>query len=319
MRMLFTVLMLAAGLTGSVRSGEEYTFPKGVPVDVKSVTWYESTDHYQFFSEGTSGVHNRTYNISAAKPFERFGNANLEFPWKTGGIDSSDNGKGFKFYKLPPKGKITYYRARRGSYVWQYPEGMLFGEVLTTDNHTTEVRTMAKVNGQWVFKIYRPFSTREDVRKYIVSESLYAERLRNRHPKLVIDESALVDEIELTNEGVKSILAQPFRDVTDVVFSESQSGYKCYAPTTRKIKQIVPTNYQGGFFTSKSCVSCHQTVGMEANDIERNRDWYGSVRGSDSVLSFSIFDDSCASRNGFSYRVVLDHDLVHRGILQRRE
>ncbi len=47
--------------------------------------------------------HAISYNISATKPTELFGNANLEFPWKTGGLDESENGSDFKALLLPAR------------------------------------------------------------------------------------------------------------------------------------------------------------------------------------------------------------------------
>ena len=126
------LIALLAALLFSSPAYSQYTFPEGVPVDSKAVTWYRATQHYQIVNTVGAGVHHMSYNISAAKPIEKFGNANLEFPWKSGGIDESSNAAGFKFHQFPVAGKITYWN-ERGIYRWSYPEGMLFGEVLTVD------------------------------------------------------------------------------------------------------------------------------------------------------------------------------------------
>jgi hypothetical protein len=305
--MRFAGLLLIAA-TSTCLAGE-YEFPAGVPVRVKDVTFYEATDHYQMLGSLSSGVHNRTYNISADKPRERFGNPNLELPWKTGGLDDCPNAGSYKFYRLPPDGSITYWRDGRGAYQWRYPDGTLFGEVLTVDDATFEVRTMVKHEGEWQFHVYRPFGQRSEIEEFIVAEETKADRLRNEHPVRIIDEVALADDVELKPEAVQQVLARPFREVTDVVFAESESGKRCYAPTASKQGQIVPVRYQGGFFHGQTCVQCHQTVGKSADELQPGRDWYGVVRGSDSVLSFSIFDDRCASRNGISQPVILRSDL----------
>src|SRR5262249_49925752 len=155
-----------------------------------------------------------------AKPAERFGNPNYELPWKTGGLDNCPNAASYKFCRLPADGKITTWRDGRGVYQWRYPEGMLFGEVLTVDDATFEVRTMVKQEGEWQFHVYRPFGQRSEIEKFIAAEQASADRLRNEHPVRIIDEVALADDIELKPEAVREILARPFREVTDVVFAE---------------------------------------------------------------------------------------------------
>ena len=317
-----TSILLAATLASAA---ETYQFPEGVPVDAAKVTWYKPTDHYQH----NGSVHVRSYNISAAKPFEKFGNGNYELPWKTGGIDDSPNASGYKFYQLPPGGTVAYWRQPGGArvtgnvhwssdpqLVWRYPTGTMFGELLLTDGHAFEVRTMSKgADGQWAFKVYRPYASRDEVAGLIQSERWRRGRLANRHPVRVIDERALENEVDLKPGAAEQVLARPFRDVTDVPWFKSAEGEKCWAPSAGKPGGIAPVKYQGHFLHGKSCKVCHDTVGKHVNAFEVGRDWYGSVRGSDSVFSFSIFDDACAARNGFNQPVRLDPALA--GVLRQ--
>jgi hypothetical protein len=297
----------------SAAEAEKWEFPAGVPLKVKDVTFYTPTDSYQDWSNVAGGVFDRRNNISANRA-EPHGNANREFPWKTGGIDESTNAKGYVFYQLPKKGEIVWWRdhgkrwstrvggtnwlleVHPGTYQWEFPEGTLFGEVLTVDGKTFEVRLMKKKNRRWHFRIFRPFRHRHQVVKFAVKAKdkkappkKPPARLKNKHPVTVIDEQALADELELTPEGVAQILARPFEDVTDAVWAE-EAGQKCYAPTTTKKGQIVPVNYQGHFLHGQSCAKCHDTVGKNVSEFQPGRDWYGSVRGGDGVFSFDIFD-----------------------------
>jgi hypothetical protein len=305
------VLVVATGL-GFADEKENYRFPRGVPVNGAEVTWYLPTDDYQF----QGGVHDRRYNISAAKPSERFGNANLEFPWRTGGIDESQNVASYKFYRLPPDRAILA-RLQGDHYRWEYPDGTLFGELLQVDGRTFEVRTMRKAEGEWDFRIYRPFARRREVEPFILKEEWWRQTLANAHSVSIINESALVNAIELSEKGVNEVLSRPFRDVTDLVWFESDEGEKCYAPSALKLGGIVPVDYQGGFLHGQTCAKCHNTVGMDASQLQPGRDWYGKVRGSDSVFSFSIFEPGSASGNGYNRPVVLDRQMLEAGLLKR--
>src|SRR5207245_4889774 len=51
----------------------------------KKIIFYTSREMppaYQIWNGHLQGVHSIFYNISADKPRERFGNPNLEFPWR---------------------------------------------------------------------------------------------------------------------------------------------------------------------------------------------------------------------------------------------
>jgi hypothetical protein len=302
---LFSIASLALA---PLAHGQNYEFPRGIPVKASEVEWYSQTDAHQ--GDGsTPGIHSRRYNISANRS-ELYGNPNLEFPWRTGGIDESPNAKGFTFFRRPPKRDITWWQ-EGGVIRWTYPEGWLFGEVLQVDGHTFEVRLMDKRDDRFRFRVFRPFGERSEVDKFIISEQVTRGRLRNPHPVEVIDETALVDEVELSEEGVNTVLSRPFRDVTDVVWAESESGLKCYAPTASQEGQIVPVAYQGGFLSSSSCLKCHSTTQRAASEFQPFRDWYNRVRGStDGAFSLSIFDVACVSEEGISRGIMLDQRLI---------
>lgn len=310
-----------------------YEFPPGVPYKASEVEWYTPTDAYQF----DGSMHSRRYNISAAKPAEPFGNANLEFPWKTGGLDLSRNATTSKFRKYPAGSQVTVWMDRgstksmsHGPTNWmidihrawrgKYPEGMLFGEVIKTDGRTTEVRSMVKRGGKWDFHVYRPFSSYNEVESYLSSSEWFSRTLENKHPFRVVSVKSLDVNIEMNQIWVDKILSQRFRDVIDVPFFTSSSGQKCYCPSTTKPHQIVPINYQGWALSKQTCVQCHQTVGKSTEELQPGRDWYGFVRGIDGVYSNdNIVDKRCISDNGFGRKVIFNQTEIAAGRLKVEE
>src|SRR5690242_12485129 len=109
MRRMFTSILATLWLTCSLNAGSPRLVsddwhkvymsyvPDGLLTadEIARIVFYDKQSVPQAYQhEGT--FHSIYYNISAAKPIEPYGNANLEFPWKTGGIDNSPNAKDFK-------------------------------------------------------------------------------------------------------------------------------------------------------------------------------------------------------------------------------
>src|ERR1043165_800283 len=108
----------------------------------KKVTYYSEKDTPRAYQHN-GHVHWGHYNISATKPLEKVGNASMEFPWNIpGGTHKGDGTSSLKFHYIP--GPIVWWRDRspdgktqgigyRGEPVirWEYPQGTVFGEVLT--------------------------------------------------------------------------------------------------------------------------------------------------------------------------------------------
>jgi hypothetical protein len=295
------------------------------------------------------GVHSPLYNISAAQPREPFGNANREFPWKgTAGLDDSPNGISVQFVLFPPGGQILYWQEllpheRRYAYVWEYPVGTVFGEMLLVRDQNGygapfEIRTRTKTADKktpWRVNLYRPFAspaeliarikkldpgwkTNEAFQAYLKNGEVAVETLVNRHPVKVIDRVALADELPLLDEAlVWELLKTPFKSVLGQEWVKSGSTMG-FAPTTKADFHIVPKNYQGHHLavSSRACMTCHDTVNKHVNEFEFNRDWYGRVRGSDGIFSFHIFEPSSISYNGFSYAPRIREEFVRAGLLQ---
>lgn len=157
----------------------------------RRIVFYDENTTPQVYQQwdvgGMLGVYSIFRNVSADRS-EPFGNANREFPWKTGGMDNSDNGHSFKAFILPPGKPITGERRvlpraiskvhdpHHGSYktfgtdgrehpafTGRYPVGSKIVEVLLVDSgnnkrdwkgwYTFEVRVLEKVQDKGLSEI----------------------------------------------------------------------------------------------------------------------------------------------------------------------
>ena len=320
----------------------------------RKIVFYTSEEMppaYQIWNGQLQGIHSIFYNISADKPRERFGNPNLEFPWRgPAGLDQSDNAGSIKFVVLPDDQPIRWWRESlphdtqpAGSFRWVYPVGTVFGEILTVRNpdgwdFTFELRTRTRTAKGWAVNVFRPFANPDELAdrikkldpnwkengrlvEWLNLDELNVSRLFNEHPLTIIDRTALLDVLPplqpalveklLTQTPFKSVLGQPWRQ-------SLESDTQCHAPTTESGFHIVAKNYRGAFLevTSRKCMTCHETAGMHADDFQPGRDWYGRVRGSDGIFSFHIFEPSCISGNGFGVTPQLRAELLQAGKLQ---
>jgi len=316
---------------------------------------------YQDWDGGLQGVHSPAYNISAVRG-EPIGNANREFPWGSpAGLHDSPNFKAFRFVTIPEGKSITYWRERlprdgNRSYVWEYPAGTTFGEILlVTDpegyDWTFELRTRTRTppgppfarggKGGWTMNAFRPFTTqaelaarlkqlvpnwneKPELAKIVKGEAEKEEtrRLSNQHDLITFDATALVTHLPaIDHKLVRKLLDTPFKSALGQEWKKGADGAEAFAPTTAAEFHIVPTNYKGGFVevSSNSCMRCHDSTLKHARDFQAARDWYGRVRGSDNIFSFHIFDPSSISGNGFSVPTSLRQELVDAGLLKAWE
>ena len=305
---------------------------------------------YQDFGGALQGVHSPSYNISAVRS-EPIGNANREFPWGApAGLHESSNFKAFRFVHIPKGQSIYWWRQRlqgdgpRGTFVWQYPTGTTFGEILlVTDpdenDWTFELRTRTRTAKGWVVNVFRPFTTRAELaarikalapdwRKRpglvkIVNDEVDDEdtyRLVNQHDLVTFDATALSTSLPAINHKlVRKLLATPFKSALGQEWKKNEDGVEAFAPTTDADFHIVPKNYQGGFVevSSKSCMRCHDSTLKHARDFQAFRDWYGRVRGSDNIFSFHIFEPGSISYNGMGGEPNLRRDLIDAGLLKQ--
>lgn len=279
----------------------------------------------------SGGVHDVRYNISAAKPQERYGNANREFPWgKPGGLHHAKNAGGFKFLILPAGQAIRYQRKDPGDgegavYSWAFPTETVFGDVLTIRHkgreYPFELRTRTKrPDGKWAVNVYRPIASLEELAdKADVKLALGRKtRLRNRHRIRTFNSRARQVYVgKLPEQTVRELLSGPFKSVLGKQFAQG-----CNAPSTLEAFNIVPKGYLGSHVeaSQKSCMQCHETSLMTAARLQSPRDWYGRVRGcgKDGILSFHIFDRRCINSSGFTTAPVLSSKMRAAGILKSK-
>lgn len=284
---------------------------------------------YQDWHAGAlHGIHSPSYNISAAKPQEKFGNPNVEFPWgKPAGTElvSDDNISSFKFLLIPKDESIQITRKylsgdSRPSYTWQYPKGTIVGEVLQIYYedmyYTFEVRIRKKDQNEWKSNAYRPFATLKEFAKFCKDNNhqLYYHDKRIAQSHKIFEGDVVTTSLEeVPTNLVKKALKQDFVNVLGQEWHN-----EAHAATTNVNFHIVPKNYQAATIavSSNSCMRCHETTLKHASDLEPFRDWYGRVRGSDGIFSFHPFDPSCISYNGIYQGVEIRKSLIDNGIVK---
>lgn len=284
---------------------------------------------YQDWNAGAlHGIHSPSYNISAAKPKEKFGNPNVEFPWgKPAGTElvSDDNISSFKFLLLPRNESIKITRKylagdSRPSYTWEFPKGTIIGEVLQhyyEDNYYTfEVRIRKKDDNEWKSNAYRPFATLKEFANFCKENKhdLYYHDKQVQQSHQVFKGDVVTTSLEeIPLSLVKKSLKQDFVNVLGQEWHND-----AHAPTTDAKFHIVPKNYQAATIavSSNSCMRCHETTLKHASELEPFRDWYGRVRGSDGIFSFHPFDPSCISHTGIYQGVEIRKSLIDNGVVK---
>lgn len=286
---------------------------------------------YQDFAGGLPGIHSPSYNISAAKPRERFGNPNVEFPWgNPAGTElvNDDEFSSFKFLLLPKGESIEIYRKylpgdSRPTWIWDYPKGTIVGEVLQLYHkekyHTFEVRLRKKeAASDWKVSVYRPFATLKDFGDYCRKNGtvlFYSDKRISQSHQIFKGDVVTTCLDEIPEALVERSLKESFVNVLGQEWHD-----EAHAPTTDAKFHIVPRNYQAATIaaTSNSCVRCHESVLKHANDFDSFRDWYGRVRGSDGIFSFHPFDPSCISYGGIYQGEIIRQSFLDNGIVKIR-
>lgn len=283
---------------------------------------------YQDWTSNLPGIHSPSYNISAAKPRERFGNPNVEFPWGNPAgteLTSNDQLSSFKFLLLPKDESIRIYKKylsgdKRPSYVWEYPKGSIVGEVLQLyykeKYYTFEVRLRRKDDSDWKASAYRPFSNLKDFANFCKSNGhqlYYTDKKISQYHKIFEGNVVTTSLEDIPESLVKKALSETFVNVLGQEWHND-----AHAPTTDSNFHIIPKHYQAATIavTTNSCVRCHESTLKHANDFDSFRDWYGRVRGSDGIFSFHPFDPSCISYSGIYQGVEIRKSLLDNGIVK---
>jgi hypothetical protein len=250
---------------------------------------------FQLNHTGVMSFYFARYNISMAKrEGERYGNANLEFPWGApGGCHRCQNVESFKFLLLPlddqgQQKPIVWHERRAGDemhvpslgYGWVYPLGTIVGEVLMMRSpsgqlFTFETRIRERAQRHWEPRVLRPFPTAEQFVGAIKLRGDYHQRadlqnlvahlesdaplptaeLASEHP----DRQAFYQEAEVDELPAIADEQTVNELLTTYLFDDATGqvwrGKRCYAPTTKAAWHIVPQNYDGGFIEA-STQSC---------------------------------------------------------------
>jgi hypothetical protein len=153
----------------------------------------------------------------------------------------------------------------------------------------------------------RPYADAEELRQMVgfTQRDWYADvqwfRIKNRHPLAIVDTTAVYHALpDLPELTVLRVLESPMKPVNGAYIT--RGGYKGYAPTRNRMGfSVVPQDYSAAFSkpSAKSCNQCHNTTLLHADAIQPRRDWYGHVRGADSVFSYHEFAEEVVSYDGF--------------------
>lgn len=297
-------------------------------------------------------------NISAdpvefAKGEGNGGNGGVEFPWKNPGGTDNSNIKDYKFVYLPKP--MIWYKEKLNlvigldskgqpnrwiyplGYGWLYPEGTVFGEVLTMNYQEKEVvfevRLRVREIDRWRAFPVRPFRTLEELVSRInqldQNNSIVDKLLQPQTKTLTVSDKNFVNhptETAFYNKtgyfelpAIDSNLS--YRLLTETKFKECE-GWEftenTFAPTS-KVDSIVPKNYFGSLLgtDSKSCMNCHKHTRQHVNNFHFGRDWYGFIPGSDFIISFHPFSlDSLSTKRG-KKPVKFREELLAKGVLEK--
>jgi len=294
---------------------------------------------YQDFEGALRGIHSPKYNISANRS-EPFGNGNIEFPWgKPAGTHRSSGISSVKFINLPilPDNSlipIVFWNTVGEGYEWLFPHGTVIGEILFKDQTCFEIRTRTRNEGKWNIDVLRPYLSADELRKQIAK--CFPSFNDDAELKTLFDSCDIVDQDSMILEDTQPnkrvfenkikriILPGISKEKADILFNDrifrsalgttwTKAVDSPSIPTLNEGHGITPINYDGDFIevSSKSCARCHDTVNTHVRNFDFRRDWYGKIRGSDGIFSFSIFDPSCISDNGIGQGVKINQELLN--------
>ena len=231
-------------------------------------------------------------------------NAGMEFPWRNPG-GRGDEGRGLSAKTVWPPNLLTVgsrrvnvslpkpvSRTRRGngqySYrfgkelrpAWQWNVGSTFFELHQHPRgHFFELRCLIKIKEGYGFENYEVRVFRPDVptelRKGGISRT---EVVRSTHPLNRFEAKAeVVYYKDPSGVDWKKITEQPWVDDTGHDWHHAGLGDGW----------LTPKNYFGFITgsTHESCSQCHRSAGLNNDNFEFIRDWYGCVPGADGIFS----------------------------------
>lgn len=294
---------------------------------------------------------------SKGEGFGGNGNVEFPWRTPGGNDPAEQDTNSFKMMLLPPRGdgtrwpvvfyQTTLHGSRMGAhsgYAWIFPVGTLFGEALVLRDsqgvlHTYEVRIRKREPEFWDIDVLRPFPEAKDLaaRLQEIDPARYSAEIDHLTTAVHLQPEALFDEFHPTSLGFQAVAARdplpilgedlakylldstPFKQSIGAAWREAPNGVRAFAPTTDEPFSIVPRGYLGTWLgtDTETCAKCHESTLKHVDEFDRQRDWYGYVRGSaDGIFSFHPIAIQSISPNGVPRRVQLRPEFVQAGIVE---
>lgn len=241
-------------------------------------------------------------------------NANPLFPWETTiGLNSAhkDGDKSYQtvnFVNLPEDGTgvVPILVINEYPIKWIFPPGTTVGEVIyvTHDKkYVQEIRTRKKTEDctEWEPKLYRPVANRAEFTAALGKDYTTAYKyffFRNPQEDEVFKMEGLVERLPpMSEEKVKRLLARPFKEVSDDLWS----------PSSDQDFHILPKNYCFALLNSVdsiTCASCHRQTQISVRNLTpkeplviNNFPKVGNIRGCDAVFTWYPFSKKSVRNN----------------------
>lgn len=338
MRILFSLLLLLVAASNC--SAKELQLPAVEDDELAAILssdrtyWYNDRSLPQ--ATWNHGVDHAFRNFSA-NPADPSGNPNREFPWRvTAGVDKQST-KILKFLYLPPGRPVVWWvdRVWFGHAVnvppqerirWTFPVDTVVGEILYMQTaagwQPFEVRVRTRETDDWGAAIYRPYAESADLshqlsrlgyepHRLYLGQRLVTASDPHHTDYQVIDDRFQVDVYQHDLDLASRLLGRPFE--------RSMSPWSAAG-------LVAPPGYRGGLagVERRDCQRCHKTAGHHAERFQARyasgqpRDWYGMVRGDDTVFSWHPYDPSSITGvHGGIGRARINREFVAAGLVER--
>ncbi|MBX3227100.1 MAG: hypothetical protein KIT84_35810 [Labilithrix sp.] len=278
----------------------------------------------------------------------------FHFPFGISGAATDPPNMSVVDFWVPPRdsaGKplpVVYWRRDPNQYthkyVWSFPKGTVFGEVLylTASNgaaYVFEIRTRTRELHQWRVDAFRPFPQASDLaaaledvapalaakvkdESSVTAATLEASFFRSAFPR----ENGAKDVLPPLGEAlaIKLLTETEFKSARGAVWKE-RGALKAWAPTASEPFSIVPRNNRAGFFevSEASCERCHRDAGRPFKDWYPEVLAYGELWGEDENFTWHPFDaskfvDANGDVRNFNYdNRAIRSDFVNAGLVAK--
>lgn len=232
----------------------------------------------------------------------RYSNGNGEWPWAHPSVPVNDGRTrniigakiaGYRTYRVAfqqygivrvhdPRGAYSYLE-RQGTHPgigWEFGEGTDIIELVTNRigraDYTFKVHRMTLQDGEWFFRVYRPFTNQKsyedatDTKAVYVGEKAIAS---NHHIPAFAAKREIWKVPRVDAEKARQLLlSTPF----------SLAAGDEFIPTTDHTDQVYPRGYLGAYIgnatNQEDCRTCHRQVAINVRKFDSG-EWYGQIRG----------------------------------------